>query len=157
MRKLSLLTALALVLAACGGSGGGSSMHATPGHGAISVQVNPNPIVATNGSGNTYNFPFEVVVRETGGRPITVTRISANVLFGGGLSIGSESWDEAQIRAMGYDPNIPANGEVRYRFNPRREVPSASLFNGVSAELRIEARDDTGTATNATTTVTVTR
>lgn len=155
MNKLAISIALLLVLAAC--QGPQSGVTSVPGHGAIAVQVTPNPIMATKVSGNTYDFPFEVVVRETGGRPTNVQRVKATVFLSGGLTLAEESWDAAKIRSMGYNPSIGANSETRYRFNPRKEVPDDRLFGGVSAELKVEAVDDTGTATSATTVVTVRR
>lgn len=128
-----------------------------PGQGAVSIEVIPNPIVATQVTGNTYDFPFEVVIRETGGRPVTVQRVTAIVLLGGGLELARESWDGDRIRSMGYNATLGANSETRYKFAPRKEVPDDRLFGGVSAQLRVEATDDTGTATNATTSVTVRR
>lgn len=129
-----------------------------PGQGAIAIEVVPNPIVATPMSGsNAYDFPFEVVVRETGGRSITVQRVTATVSLGGGLTLGRESWDADRIRSMGYNITIGPNSEVRYRFSPRRDVPDDRLFGGVQAELKVEATDDTGAATSATTVVTVRR
>ena len=154
----TLFAALSLLLlGACASGGGSGSVTAAPGKGAVSIQVVPNPIVATRVSGDTYDFPFEVVVRETGGRPITITRVSATVVGPGGFSLGSESWDADRIRSMGYDPSVGANGEARLRFAPRKEVPDERLFGGVAADLRVEAVDDTGSATSATTRVTVTR
>jgi hypothetical protein len=128
-----------------------------PGHGAVAIEIVPNPIVATRVSGNTYDFPFEVVVRETGGHPITVNRISAVVSLRGGLTVARETWDADDIRALGYGTTILANAEVRYRFTPRKDVPDERLFGGVQAELRVDATDDTSTATNSSTVVTVTR
>ena len=58
---------------------------------------------------------------------------------------------------MGYDPAIGPNSERRYRFSPRREVSDDRLFGGVQAELKVEATDDTGAATSATTVVSVRR
>ena len=151
-----LLLPLLLIAAACN-SGSGNTVTAAPGKGAVSLQVVPNPIVATRVSGNTYDFPFEVVVRETGGRPITINRVSATVVGPGGLTFGSETWDGDRIRSMGYSTSVGPNSEVRYRFSLRKEVPDDRLFGNVSAELRVEAVDDTGTPTSATTRVTVTR
>ncbi|HEX2059201.1 MAG TPA: hypothetical protein VHK90_00525 [Thermoanaerobaculia bacterium] len=119
--------------------------------------MEPNPIVATQVAGNTYDFPFEVIVRETGGRPVNVTSVSVTVFFTGGLSLGRESWDADRIRAMGHNPSLGANAEQRFRFNIRKEVPDERLFSGVTAELRVDAVDDTGTPTSATTTVTARR
>lgn len=153
MRKL--IFTFALLLAACGGSNPGTT--SVPGHGAVSVEVLPNPIVAMQVSGNTYDFPFQVVVRETGGRSTTVQRVTATVLLGGGLQLGQESWDAAQIRAMGYNTTLAPNSETRFKFAPRKEVPDERLFGGVTAELKVDAIDDTGTTTSSTTKVTVRR
>jgi hypothetical protein len=155
MKTLGISLTLLLALAGCGGAQPGVT--SVPGHGAVAIEVIPNPIVATQVSGNTYDFPFEVVVRETGGRPTTVQRVTANVTLGGGLSLARESWDAERIRSMGYNTTLAANSEVRYRFSPRKDVPDDRLFGGVSAELRVDATDDTGTGTNATTVVTVRR
>ena len=154
MKINGLPFALVVALVAC--SSAQPKVTSTPGKGAVAIDVIPNPIVATPVSGNTYDFPFEVVVRETGGRPVTVQRVTATVSFGG-LTLGQESWDAARIRSMGYDPTIGPNGERRYRFSPRREVSDDRLFGGVQAELKVEATDDTGAATSATTVVSVRR
>jgi hypothetical protein len=155
MKINGLLVALLISLAACSSTKPGVT--SAPGQGAAAIDVIPNPIVATPVSGNTYDFPFEVVVRETGGRPITVQRVTATVSLGGGLTLGRESWDAERIRSMGYNTAVAPHGEVRYRFSPRKEVPDARLFGGVSAELKVEATDDKGAATSATTVVTVRR
>ena len=156
MRHLAISLALLLTLAACQNRSP-NGVTSVPGHGAIAIQVIPNPIVATRVSGDTYDFPFEVVVRETGGRPINVMRVSATVVAPGGLTLARESWDADRIRSMGYSTSIAANGELRYRFAPRKEVPDERLFGGVTAHLTVEAVDDGGSATSASTAVTVTR
>lgn len=155
MRRLTLSLTM-IALAACG-SGPQSGVHSVPGQGAIAVQVDPNPIRATHVSGDTYDFPFEVIVRETGGRPVNVTRVSATVKGMGGLTFANESWDAERIRSMGYSTSLSANGALRYRFAPRKEVPDERLFGGVSAQLTVEAVDDGGSPTSASTVVTVTR
>jgi len=155
MKQLATAVTLLLTLAAC--SGAQSGVTSVPGHGAVAIEVIPNPIMATLVSGNTYDFPFEVVVRETGGHSVTVQRVSARVFLGGGLTLANESWDAERIRSMGYNTTLAPNSEVRYRFSPRKEVPDDRLFGGVSAELTVDATDDTGAATSATTVVTVRR
>lgn len=150
-----VVAALVMALVAC--SGAQPRATSVPGQGAISIEVIPNPIVATLVSGDTYDFPFEVMIRETGGRPIRVQRVTATVTAFGGMTVARESYDAAQIRSLGYETALAPNGEARYRFSPRKEVPDERLFGGVSAELKVEATDDTGTATSATTIVTVRR
>ena len=155
MKRIASILVLIPLLIACGGAQPG--MTSIPGQGAISVQIVPNPIVARHLSGDTYEFPFDVVVRETGGRPINVTRVTATVYGPGGFSVGRDSWDADRIRSLGYDTSIRANSEVRYRFSPRKSVPDERVFGSLSAELKVEAVDDSGVATSATTVVTVRR
>lgn len=152
MKRFALLL---LVLAAC--SGPQSGMISEPGRGAVSISVMPNPIVATRVAGDTYDFPFDIVVRETGGRPVNIQRVSATVFAPGGISLGRETWEADRIRSMGYSTTIHANSELRYHFVPRRSVPDERIFGTLSAELRVEGTDDAGAATSATTVVTVRR
>jgi hypothetical protein len=150
----SLLLSLAFCKTPQPGSGRTVSL---PGHGAISIQIVPNPIVAIAAGGNTYDFPVDVIVRETGGRGVTVNRVSATVYGPAGIKLGDQTWDAAQIREAGYPTNLPGNGELRYHFVPRKSVPDDRLFSSVHAELRVDAYDDTNTPTSATTTVSITR
>ncbi|HSP33835.1 MAG TPA: hypothetical protein VLU46_05915 [Thermoanaerobaculia bacterium] len=128
-----------------------------PGHGAISIAILPNPVVATRVSGTTYDFPFEVVVRETGGHAVDVTNVSATVFGPANIQIGSESYDAAKINSLGYATRVPPNGELHYRFNPRRDVSDDRLFGSVSADIRVDGHDESGTAASAATRVSVTR
>jgi hypothetical protein len=154
MKQLALLFCLT-ALAACNGAQSGVT--SVPGHGAVTISVEPNPIVATHVSGDTYDFPFDVVVRETGGRQVTVNRVTATVYGPANLKLADESWDSARIRSMGYDVTVGPNRELRYHFAPRKSVPDDRLFGGIEAELKVEGVDDTGTATTASTKVTVRR
>ena len=153
MKRLAIL---ALLIAAACSTSAPTTPPPVAGHGAVTIEVLPNPIVATPVSGNMYQFPFEVLVRETGGRAVTVQRVTATVQFGA-LTLARETYDTAQIRAMGHDPELAPHSQVRFRFNQKREVPDERLFSGVSAELRVDATDDAGTPINATTVVTVRR
>lgn len=126
--------------------------------GSLSVSVVPNPIVARPAGGEQYSFPFEVVVRETGGSDVSIQRVSINVTALGGIPVYSDTQEAAEIRERGYPTEIRANQEVRYRFSPTREVPDERLFGGVAAELVVEAINDRGQAVpSARTRVSVTR
>ena len=126
--------------------------------GSISVSVVPNPIVARPAAGEQYTFPFEVVVRETGGANLHIQRASINVTALGGIPVYSDTQEAAEIRERGYPTEIGASQEIRYRFSPTREVPDERLFGNVSAELVVEAINDRGQAVPpARTRVSVTR
>src|SRR5712691_1200349 len=157
MKPLRFVATLALCAMACvtpkTGTMKGTSF---PGHGAISLQIVPNPVVATKISGKTYEFPFDVIVRETAGRAVTISRVSADVFAVGGIHVANESYDAARIASLGYSTNVPGNGELRYHFSPRKDVTDDRLFGGVYAQIRVDAYDETNTPTSATTTVTVT-
>ena len=155
MRRSALFLFL-LLTTSCGG-GGGSAPAVVPGRGALSIDVIPNPIVAKQVEGDMYDFPFEVLIREVGGRAVEIHRVTATVYALGSIRLASESYDAAQIAALGYPTRMPANGELRYRLTPRRSVPDDRLFGGVSAELRVEGQDEGGNAVLATTSVTVRR
>jgi hypothetical protein len=156
MKRLSI--ALVLLLAACASSSTTrSGPFVAPGHGVITIEIVPNPIVATKISDDTYEFPFEVVVRESGGHTVNVNRVTADVTALGALHVANESYNAAHITALGYPTSIPANGTLRYRFNPRRDVPDDRLFGSVAAEITVDATDDTGQPVTARTTVTVRR
>ena len=126
--------------------------------GALSVQVVPNPIVAQPATGDMWTFPFEVIVRETGGSDARVQRVTIRVTAFGSIPVYTDTQEAAEIRGRGYPTDIPANGELRYPFSPTREVPDERLFGGVQAELVVEAVNDRGqTIPSARTTVSVTR
>ena len=154
--KRSLWSFLFFVAAACASSQGPQSV-SQAGHGTLSITVEPNPIVAQQVDGNTYRFPFDVIVRETGGRPVSISRVSADVRALGGLHVADESYDATKIASLGYPTTVGANGELRYHFAPDHSVPDDRLFGGVTADLTVEGTDDTGTPTSARTSVTVRR
>jgi hypothetical protein len=158
MKQPLSFAAIALMLLGCATPNSGASRTAsTPGHGAISLSVQPNPIVARKVSGTTYEFPFDVAVRETGGRGVTISSVSVDVYALGGVRVGSDSYDAARIASLGYATSIPGNGELRYHFAPRKDVTDDRLFGGVYGEVRVSASDETGTPASASTRVTVTR
>lgn len=157
MKRLAIAFLLFCITACATPRAGTTRSSGLQGHGAIAIQVVPNPVVAHLVSGNTYEFPFDVVVRETGGRAVTISRVSANVYALGGVQVATENYDATRIASLGYSMNLPGNGELRYHFSPRKTVTNERLFSGVSAQVRVDAYDDTNTPTSATVTVTVTK
>ena len=115
MKRAVFASLLLLVSYCAGGRNVGNT--SVPGHGAITIQIAPNPIIATKVTGSTYDFPFEVVIRESGGHPVDVTNVSATVYALGGIQVASESYDASRIAQLGYSTRVPPNGELRYRFD----------------------------------------
>jgi len=157
MKRAALIPILLFATACASSTAVDTQPISQPGHGAISMTVVPNPIVATSLGGNMYEFPFEVVLRETGGHRVNITRVSTDAYALGSVRVASESYDAAKINSLGYATSLQANGELRYAFRPREEVTDDRLFGGVTAEVRVDVTDDTGTSTSATTTVSVRR
>ena len=157
MKRVSIIAFLFLLAFCKTPQPGSSRTAAIPGHGAISVDVVPNPVVARPAGGNMYDFPLDVVVHETAGRAVTVSRVTVTVSGPAGIRLGDETWSASQIGSAGFSTNLPGNGELRYHFVPRKSVPDDRLFGSVRAELRVDAYDETSTPTSASTTVTVTR
>jgi hypothetical protein len=158
MKRFAILATVLLVAAACSTPRAGTQNNVSvPGHGAITLTIAPNPVVAQKVSGSTYDFPFDVIVRETGGHPVTINRVTATIYAVGGIQVASESYDAARIGSLGYSTSVPAGGELRYHFAPRKDVTPDRVFGSVYGDVRADGTDDTGTATSATTRITVTR
>jgi len=156
----SFFASLLLIVTAAGCSSSGSGRGAStvqPGQGSLSITVNPNPIRAQKVSGDVYDFPFEIVVTERGGTDVTIDGVSVDVNALGGLNVYSESYDRAEIERRGFSTRVPARGEVRYSFNPRKDVTDDRLFSAVEAELSVSGTDASGLRTTARTSVTVKR
>jgi hypothetical protein len=155
MKRLAIIALIFLPLACATHQPGTTRSKSTPGHGAITLTITPNPVLATNVGGNTYDFPFDVVIKETGNHPVTIDRVTANVYAGGGIPVATESYDAAKIQSLGFATTIQAKGELHYHFSPRKDVPDDRLFSSVYGDVRVEAMDDNGSRASSTTTITI--
>ena len=156
MMKPFLAAFLAMVLAGCASSRPAEDDAASiPQQGRITVAVRPNPIVARQVSGENYRFAFDVVINEVGGLDVEIQKVTLDVRAIGGLRIGNVSYDEAEIRAKGFDPTIKASSERIFRFNEVKPVGDERLLPAVTAELTVESIDAKGTFSTARTTATV--
>lgn len=155
MKRLAIVALVLLPLACATHQPGTTKNSPTRGHGVIELTIMPNPVVATSASGNIYEFPFDVVVKETGGHPVTIDKVTANVYAGGGISVMTESFDAAKIKTLGLATAIPAKGEIRYHFSPRKEVTDQALLSSAYGDVRVEGTDDNGSRASTTTTITV--
>lgn len=155
MKRLVLIALVCLPLACATNRPGTNKSTVTPGRGAITVTITPNPVLAIGAGGTAFDFPFDVVVKETGGHPVTIERVTANVFAAGGILVASESYDAAKIQSAGFATSIPAKGELHYHFAPHKDVPDDHLFSSVYGDVRVEGMDDNGSRVSATTTITV--
>lgn len=155
MKRLVLIALVLLPLACQTSRAPKQKSTTTPGHGVITITITPNPVVATNAGGHTYELPFDVVVKETGGHPVTIERVSANVYAGGGIPVATDSYDAPGIQGLGFAIAIPAKGEIHYHFKPRKDVSDDQLLSSAYGDVRVEALDDNGARASATATITV--
>jgi hypothetical protein len=155
MKRLTLIALLCLPLACATHRPGTNKSTTTPGRGAIKLTITPNPVLATSLGGTKYDFPFDAVIKETGGHPVTVDSVTANVYAGGGILVTTETYDAAKIQSLGFATTILAKGELRYHFDPRKDVTDDHLLNSAYGDVRVEATDDNGSRVSSTTTITV--
>jgi hypothetical protein len=97
------------------------------------------------------------VVKETGGHPVTIDKVTASVYAGGGIPVATESYDAAKIKSLGFATSIQAKHEVHYHFVPRMEVTDDHLFSALYGDVRVEGLDDNGARVSSTATITVTK
>ncbi len=157
MKRLAIIALVLLPLACATPQPGAITNKLTPGRGAITLTVTPNPVVATSLGGGVYDFPFDVVVKETGGHPVTIDKVTANVFTAGGIPVTTESYDAARIQSLGFAIAIPSKGELHYHFDPRKTVADDKLFSSVYGDIRVEGLDDNGTRTSSMVTITLTK
>jgi len=157
MKRLALIALVCLPLACASQRPGTNKSTATPGRGAIKLTVTPNPVVGTNAGGSSYDFPFDVEVKETGGHPVTIDKVTASVYAGGGIPVATESYDAAKIKSLGFATSIQSKGVIRYHFNPRKDVTDDHLFSSIYGDVRVEGLDDNGARVSSMTTITVTK
>jgi hypothetical protein len=159
MKKLLPAGALLLFLvAACAPPAPQTApVTAPPGQAALQLVVDPNPIMARRVSGNTYDFPFVIELREVNGVGVTIESVSMDVIALGNVRVHREHYDRERIRQRGFPDAIPAGGVIRYEMNLRRDVPDDRLFSSVHADVRVEAIDANGNRIAARQNVTVRR
>lgn len=153
---LALVFAL-LFLACATGDRGVSTPGELPVGGALAVEISPNPIIARNVAGDTYDFPFEVRISNPGTLPVAIDRVTMDVVAVGGVRVYSTSMTAAEIARRGYPTQVGAGETLRYQFSPRENVDDERLFSAVSAEIQAVGRDTAGKTVTARTSVSVRR
>lgn len=150
---LSLVLSLALT-AGCASTPAGTSAGMEQ-QAAVTVSVNPNPIIATQMADGRWDFPFRVLITERNGVAVEIEQVRADVLAFGGMRVHQQTLTRAEIQKLGYPVTLQPNGTLELPFRPQRNVPDASLFNSVTANVTLEGRDTSGSRVHATTSVSV--
>lgn len=138
MRRLLLL---ALVLTAC------SSLETEKPavmKGRLVLEVDPNPIVATRISDKTWEFPFDIVMREAGGVDLQIESFTIDVYVLGAIHVFSAPYEGSMITQKGYPDRIEAGQFHRFQFRIRRAVPNDILFKGAYADVTAQTLDAMG-------------
>jgi hypothetical protein len=146
-----LLAAL-LLIAACAGVAPESV--SLPVRGQIELEIQPNPVRARRVAGDTWTFPFEVVLREVGGVEVEIEEIRAAVTIAG-IAVLTQVVDPEEAERRGYDMTLDAGGVLHAGFSPTRQVPDPRLLEMARAELTVVAVDRYGRRSQASRTVRV--
>ncbi len=157
MKRLAFIALVCLPLACATHRPGTNKSTTTPGRGEIRITVTPSRVVAANAGGSSYDLPFDVVVKETGGHPVTIDKVTASVYAGGGIPVATQSYDASKIQSLSFATSIQAKHEVHYHLVPRMDVTDEHLFSSIYGDVRVEGLDDNGARVSSTATITVTR
>ena len=151
-RAVPRLLAVLLLVSACAGVVPESV--SVPARGQIELEIQPNPVLARRVEGETWTFPFEVVLREAGGVDIEIEEIRAAVTIAG-VAVFTQVVDPEEAERRGYDMTLEAGGVLHARFSPTRRVPDSRLLEMARAELTVVAIDRYGRRSQASRTVRV--
>ena len=160
MKRINPMIALAAVcisLTYCASPTNPTQAPIEPGQGALSLAIDPNPIVAVRVSGDTYRFPFDIRISNPGILPVQIEEVGMEVTALGGLPVHSESMTASEIEARGYPSRLAAGETLSYHFEPTEEVPDDRIFGGVSAVLTVTGGDSSGKRITSSERVSVTR
>ncbi len=125
-----------------------------PVQGQLELEIHPNPVVAKPAGPRTWAFPFEVLLRESGGVDIEIEAIHVSVTMGG-VPVMRQVWDPEEVRRRGYPTTIPAGGVLHVAFAPRRELANPAILELARAAIAVDVVDRHGRRSTAVHEVTV--
>src|SRR5438132_285451 len=97
MRRLAVFTGAALCAIACATPNVGTENV----HGAIAIEVVPNPVIAKWLGQRVFEFPYTIVLRETAGRGVKISKVATEFHTAGGVRLPADSFDLAQLTMAG--------------------------------------------------------
>ncbi|HVR44021.1 MAG TPA: hypothetical protein VMS56_11335 [Thermoanaerobaculia bacterium] len=139
---------LGAALLAAGCSGALPESPAISVRGRVALEIHPEPIVARRLGADDWQFPFEVVLRETGGVDVEIEAIRVEVRVGG-FPLTRQIFDSEEVRRRGYPTIIEGGGVLQLAFAPVRRVADLRLLAFARAEITIEAVDRYGRRSEA--------
>ena len=131
-----------LLLASC------ASRPQVAARGAISLEIDPDPIIAIQTGVDEWLFPFEVEIRETGGVDVTIDTVVIRVHLNS-VRIYQETLRSDDLQRLGYPRHLAAGRLFRYQFDPSRTIPDPGLISRIEAELDVRGRDSGGRSVSA--------
>lgn len=147
------MIASTMVLPGCAGTAAEPVLY--PVQGRLEADILPNPVVAVSAGDRSWRFPFEVVLRESGGVDIEIEAIRIRVSVAG-VPLTSQLWDAQEIRRRGYRTSVPAGGLLQYAFAPVRTISNPLLIEAARGEVEIEIVDLRGNRSSTIVPITVT-
>lgn len=143
MRSVLGAFAFVLLLGGCSGDGEELKTISQPGHGAVAIAVQPNPIVVRPAGGEHHDVVFDVLVTETAGYAVEVQQLVLHVQFAGANAY-TLHYGVLDLQARGPTTSIPARGQVSFHFDARTRIPSKFALGALSGDISVVASDAAG-------------
>jgi len=115
-----------------------------PLRGRLVLEVEPNPIRAIAIGENLYELNFDIIMREEGGRAVTIEDFTLEAVAFHTVTMQSQTFPASFITERGYAASIEAGKYLRFSFTKRWHLPTRLLLSGASARVRARTRDASG-------------
>jgi len=112
--------------------------------GRLLLEISPNPIIAEHVEGRTYDFPFDIIMRETGGVDVTIDDFTVDITLLGVVTLFSQKFPATEISRRGYPVEIGSGKFLRFSFRKRKEVPNDLVFRSAIARVTAHTTDTNG-------------
>lgn len=110
--------------------------------GRLSLEVEPNPIIATRVGEDLYELKFDIIMREEGGVGVTIEDFTVDAIAFKAVTVRSQTFPASYITERGYPASIAAGKYLRFGFVKRWQLPTHLLLSGASARITAGTIDD---------------